>query len=123
MKQKLKLKTKILISSLINSFTVLTFIFFSPLEIYLGNISEFTFSIQQIWWILLVTGIIVIIVLDLIEIWLPEVLYVIILTLVFALGVGLYIQIVFLNGSMSSLTTDNVKFSSSVISNNVFISI
>ena len=121
MRQKLKLKTKILISSLINSFTVLTFIFFSPLEIYLGNISEFTFSIQQIWWILLVTGIIVIIVLDLIEIWLPEVLYVIILTLVFALGIGFYVQIVFLNGSMSSLTTDNVKFSTSVISNNVLI--
>lgn len=121
MKPKIQLKTKVIVSTLINSFTILTFIFFSPLEVYLGNIGQFTFSINQIWWLLLLVGIIMIGILDLIEIWLPDLLYAILLTIVFVLGVGLYAQILFLNGSMSSLTTNKVEYSSTVIQNNIII--
>ena len=36
------------------SFIFLTVCFFAPMEVYLGNYIDFSFSVRHIWWILLV---------------------------------------------------------------------
>ncbi len=112
-------KNKILLSVCVNAFLVLSLLFFAPLEIYLGNIAEFNFSFFQTWFMLLAASLIIIIFLVLIESILPKILFKLANLTAFALGLCCYIQAMFLNGKMSSLTGETYSFEQNLIVRNL----
>ena len=53
---KKELISKLVASVFVNIFFAFTLLFFSPLEVFMGNANEFVFSFGQIWWILLLVS-------------------------------------------------------------------
>ncbi len=121
MKDKKRLK-RFFGTLLTNSFFVLTVIFFSPMEVYLGNLIEFDFGVTQTWWILLATSLLIIAVATVFEFFVfPKKMLRAVNLLVFSFGVCFYIQSMFLNGKMISLTGDKANYSSKTILINALI--
>ena len=69
------LKQKIAFSVAVNAFAVLSVLFFAPLEIYLGNINEFNFPFNHIWWLLLAGCVILVAVGTAVECLFPDKLF------------------------------------------------
>lgn len=102
-------------------FTVFTIFFFSPLEIFLGNIIEFKFSATTATIILSVFSFGVAVALSCVVSLLPAKVLRPINLFVFALGVCTYLQSILLNGSMGSLTGDEHIYSSKLILSNIAV--
>ena len=112
---------KFLYSLTTSAFLVLSIAFFAPLEVYLGNIAEFTFSIQTIWWLLLLFSLLIVLIISFITMWLPDKLFRIVNSLIFAMGICCYIQTNFLNNQMSSLANDSVSYNKNTIIVNLIV--
>ena len=94
----------------VNLFLFLTVIFFSAMEVYVGNYNEFTFPFKQSWWIVLLFAFSVIIVFSILEVFISEKVVRWINVLAFALGICFYVQCMFLNGKMQTFTGENIVF-------------
>lgn len=102
------------------SFAIFTLLFFSPLEIILGNISNFQIFADSAVLILLAVCALSALVLSAILSFLPIKPLKILNITVFAISIGFYIQSLFLNNKLISLTGEEQVFSkSSVIINAV----
>ncbi len=103
--------TKLISSAFVNLFASLTVLFFSPTEVFLGNANEFIFSLSEFWHILLIYSLLVAAVLTAVSLALPKKASLFMNIFIFALGLGAYIQAMFLNGAMGSLTGDEDAYS------------
>ena len=104
-----------------NAFAVLSVLFFAPLEIYLGNINEFNFPFNHIWWLLLAGCVILVAVGTAVECLFPDKLFLASNAAVFALALCCYAQAMFLNGKMGTLTGENKVYGTGVIVTNLLI--
>ena len=105
----------------VNLFTVFTICFFSPMEIYLGNIVEFHFSANSAAIILAIFSLAVSIILSVIFAFLPPKVLRPVNLSVFSAGLCVYIQSMLLNGSMGSLTGEEDVYSPTLIIANIAI--
>ena len=101
---------KVLPVLFVNLFVFLTAAFFLPLEIYLGNYSEFTFAFENVWRIMLAFSLLSALILSVVESLLPEIVRSCILRLSIAAGICIYVQSMFMNGHLQELTGENVLF-------------
>lgn len=92
-------------------FLSLTAFFFSPLEVYLKNIAEFTFPAKHVWWIMGCFSIGSSVVYAAMSAFFPKKLSDILSRLFVGLGICIYIQSMFLNGSLQELNGENTVFS------------
>ncbi|MBN1181791.1 MAG: sulfatase-like hydrolase/transferase [Bacteroidales bacterium] len=90
-------KEMFLFSIAVNAFLVSTLLIFSPYEIFLNNAYSFAFSFLQFWWILALSGVLIILIVSSFYAFLPERLYKITITLEFGIALCFYIQSLFLN--------------------------
>ena len=105
----------------VNVFAVFTVCFFSPMEIYLGNIISFKFSASTAALILAVFSFAVSAILSVVVSFLPAKILRIVNLLVFSGGLCVYIQSLLLNGSVGSLTGDEHIYSSKLILSNIAV--
>lgn len=98
------------LSLCVNAFCALTVIFFSPLEVYYGNIIQFQFSIGEIWWILFGSAIALAAAATLVECLLPYTAALYLNAAAFGIGLCCYIQATFLNFKMGSLTGEKIAY-------------
>lgn len=104
-----------------NAFTALTVLFFSPLEVYLGNVLEFSFPFNNVWWIMLAAAAALAGVVSAVEMLLPERLFWPMNLTGFGVGLCCYVQAMFLNGQMNSLTGEGDVYSTATVVLNLFI--
>lgn len=104
----------LLIVALFFTFTVCVY---APLEMYVGNIAEFWFTIQDILWLVICINIIAFLLLGIVGVFLPLKIKKIYIALIFGLALCIYIQGNFLNqnfgvlnGANKDLSTYNFKF-------------
>ncbi len=112
---KKELISRLISSAFVNLFFAFTLLFFSPLEVFMGNANEFVFSLGQIWWILLLTAFAAAAILTVVALALPKTVSFLWNMLCFALGLCCYVQSMFLNGSMGSLTGDEDTYSDATV--------
>lgn len=106
----------------VNAFLALSVLFFAPMEIYLGNINEFAFPLNHVWWILLLACAVLTVGGGLLEFILPDRAFLAANVAVFALGLCCYIQSLALNGKMSSLTGEEENtFGTGLVIGNLLI--
>ena len=110
----LTLKKEMLILP-VNLFLLLTAAFFLPLEVYLGNYSEFTFAWKNVWQIMLAFSLLSVGALSLLECLIPEKICNFILRLSVAGGICIYAQSMFMNGQLQELTGESITFSSKTV--------
>ncbi len=113
--------SKLFLSVFVSIFFSFTLFFFSPLEIFLGNSNAFIFSLGNIWWVLFTMSLLFSAIITLLSLALPKTIAFIFDILIFALGICGYIQSLFLNGAMSSLTGDGDTYSNALINTNLII--
>lgn len=114
-------KQRFTFSLIVNSFTILSILFFAPLDLYLGNMVNFAFPFSSIWWVLLLVSSGLILIISSIETFLPDLLSFVSNLIIFILGMCCYIQSAFLNGNMTSLADGRIKYSSSIVDSNIII--
>lgn len=112
---------KLLSTACVVFFAVFTICFFSPLEIFLGNVIEFKFSPTSATAILAVASLSISIVLSLIISLLPPKLLRPTNLFIFSGGLCVYLQAILLNGSMGSLTGEDDVYSRGLIIGNLAI--
>lgn len=115
------LKQKIALVLSVNAFAVLSVLFFAPIEVYLGNIVEFSFPFDNVWWLLLVCSLLIVAVTGAVECLLPDKIFLGANLAVFGGGLCCYIQAMFLNGKMSTLTGGSQMYDKSVVLINLVI--
>lgn len=115
------LKQKLVLAVPVNAFAALSVLFFAPLEIYLGNINEFNFPFNHIWWILLLCSTLLAAGGTAVECLLPDRLFLIANIGIFALALCCYIQAMFLNGQMGTLTGETKTYGVGIILINLLI--
>lgn len=106
---------KLHIAFIVNLLLCLTAIFFSSMEVYLGNLAEFCFSAKHVWWVMLLTAILSAVCLAAIESLLPKKVLFAILTLTIAISICFYLQSLFLNGSLQEMTGEKVEYNNIVV--------
>lgn len=94
----------------INAFLVFTVLFFAPLEVYNGNVNEFSFSWRNIVIVMAGCSLILTIVGSLIESFIPKKIISFINAGVFGIGIMFYVQPLLLNGYMQSLTGEEATY-------------
>jgi len=105
----------------VNLFFFATILFFLPLEVFMGNVVEFAFPFANVWWIMLLLAVGCTLVLSLAESLLPRVVTAILHALTAAAGIACYVQSMFLNGKMVSLTGDDMQLTQGDITVNLII--
>ena len=106
---------------LCNLFLTLTVTFFSPMEVVLANVEEFFFPFGNVWWFQLLIALGECAVLTMIMWILPPKAGLIAGGISLALGLAAYIQAMFLNGSMVSLTGARMRLTQEQITWNLAI--
>ena len=89
---------------LCNLFLALTVAFFQPMEVVLANLQEFLFPFGNIWWLQLLVAAGVALILSLVMLLLPPRAGRIAASVSLGLGLACWVQAMFLNGGMVSLT-------------------
>ena len=115
------LKQKIALVLSVNAFVALSVLLFAPMEVYLGNINEFAFPFNHIWWLLLVCSVLITLVVGAVECLLPDKIFLAANIAVFAVGLCCYIQSLALNGQMGSLTGGEKVYGRSLVLVNLLI--
>lgn len=118
---KIEILQKLWLSLTVNVFTVFSILFFAPLEVFFGNINEFTFSFGDIWWILALSCTAVVTVLTAILCLLPKKVTVIIDLFIFGGGLCCYVQSMLLNGKMGTLTGVSDVYGNTTVTVNAII--
>ena len=106
---------------LCNLFLTLTVTFFSPMEVILANLQEFFFPFRNVWWFVLLIALGEALVLTLVMFILPATAGRIAAGISLGLGLAAYVQAMFLNGSMVSLTGERMKLTDSQVVVNLVI--
>ena len=96
-----------------NLFLMLTFLFFSPLEVIARNAGEFFFPLSNIWWFQLLVCLAGSLLLTLLMLLLPARAGLTVAAAILGLGLAAYVQILFLNGLIPSMTGKAIDISSS----------
>ncbi len=105
----------------VTAFTVFTLLFFSPLEIFLGNAVEFKFSMDIAAIILFVASLLISACVSALVSLLPIKALRPYNIIAFGIGLCAYFQSLFLNGSMGSLTGEEDRYSLTLIIVNLLI--
>ncbi len=95
----------------INAFVALTVGFFFPMETFLGNSNDFSFSFHHLWWFLPAVSLGMALIISLLEGLLPKKPLIWVGVAAFSLGFCYYIQAIALNGSMNSLAAERDVYS------------
>lgn len=106
---------------LCNLFTALTILFFAPLEVLLANVGEFFIPVANVWWLQLLLALVSALLVSGILLLLPFRVGLTIAGLSLAFGLASYIQILFMNGHMVSLTGERFDITAAGIRNNLII--
>ena len=106
---------------LCNLFTALTVLFFAPLEVLLANAGEFFVPFANVWWLQLLLALAAALLVSGILLLLPSRAGLTVAGLSLAFGLASYIQILFMNGHMVSLTGERFNITSAGIRNNLII--
>ena len=112
---------KLFSAASVSFFTVFSVLFFGPLEIFLGNIIEFKFAASTATAILGVLSFIVAAILSVGISFLPSKILRPINLVIFSGGLCVYVQSIFLNGHMISLTGDKTTYSTGLIVGNLAV--
>ena len=96
---------------IVNLFLFLTAAFYLPMEVYIGNYSEFTFAFENVWRIMLAFSLLSALILSAVESLLPGIVRNSILRLSIAVGICFYLQSMFMNNQLQELTGENIIFS------------
>ncbi len=112
---------KFLSSFIFSGFGIFTLLFFSPLEVYMGNPNDFRFFIDSALLILGLASLISTLLFSVIVSFLPTKVLKFINLSVFSLSLCYYIQAMFLNGSMSILEGDNFSVDTTMSVINILI--
>lgn len=99
----------------VNLFLFLTGMFFLPLEVYLGNYSEFTFAWQTVWPVMLAVSLLAVAAFTLLECLLPEKIRNFLLLASISFGICVYAQSMFMNGQLQELTGENIFFTQKTV--------
>ncbi len=110
---------KFIFTLFINFTALLTFLFFGPLEIFLGNAIEFSFSFNNVWWIMLLTSFGLSLIMALIESLFSAKVLMFFNAFAVSCALSCYIQTLLLNGSMGTLTGENDSYSNSLVIGNL----
>lgn len=102
-------KAKLFLSVLISFFFAFTIIVFAPYDMFFGNQADFIFSFSDFWWIIASFGIFVFVVLATVIYFLPGKLFVISALGVFGFTLCCYIQRMFLNLYITSMTGETLN--------------
>lgn len=102
-------KQKLLLAVEVNFFFVFTVFIFTPYDIFFGNRSDFVFGFVDFWWIVASFGLIVFIVFTAVLLMLPTGLFSNILSLIFSIIFCAYIQRMFLNFYITSMTGERLN--------------
>lgn len=97
-------KQKIYMAIVTAFFFVFTVIIFTPYDIYFANRADFVFGFADFWWIMASFGLLVFVVLTVAVALLPTKLFAAVLSLIFSLTLSAYIQRMFLNLFITSMT-------------------
>ena len=96
-----------------NLFLLLTTLFFSPLEVVARNAGEFFFPLSNVWWPQLLVCLAGALLLTLLMLLLPARAGLTVAAAMLGLGLAAYVQILFLNGLIPSMTGKAIDISSS----------
>ncbi len=105
----------------VNLLLCLTAVFFSSMEVYLGNISEFCFPAKHVWRIMLLMSFLIAFFLTTAESFLSERWLLAILILSEAVTLCFYFQSVFFNNHLQEMTGESLKFSDSLMCLNALV--
>ena len=105
-----KYSQKFVALAAVNLFFCLTTLFFSPMEVYMQNLSEFNFPIRHVWWIMLLFAAGIALITAAVEAMLPGKAVLPLSAVTAALGICFYVQMLFLNGRMMEMMGENVPF-------------
>ena len=102
-------------------FLTLTVTFFSPMEVVLMNAGEFNFPFENVWWFQLGIALAAGLLLSLVLLALPPRAGRIAAAVPLGLGLAAYVQAMFLNGAMVSLTGARMKLTDGERTGNLVI--
>ncbi len=83
---------------------VFSIIVFIPIETYLGNVVDFTFEFSDFWWIIAVEGVVLLIAMVITEMLFKGKAFNFVLAIVLGVTLAGYVQSMFLNGMMDTMT-------------------
>ena len=106
---------------LCNLFASLTVLFFSPMEVILANAGEFFFPFANVWWFQLLVALAAALLLTGLFCLLPSRAGLVASALSLGFGLAAYVQVLFMNGHMVSLTGERFDITSAGIRNNLII--
>ena len=106
---------------LCNLFTALTVLFFAPLEVLLANAGEFFVPFGNVWWLQLLLALLAALLFSGILMLLPARAGLTVAGLSLAFGLASYLQVLFMNGHMVSLTGERFDITPAGIRNNLII--
>jgi len=112
---------KFLSSVIFSGFGIFTLLFFSPLEVYVGNPSDFRFFIDNAVIILGTASLVLTLLFSCVVSFLPTKLLKLLNLIIFSLSLCYYFQALFLNGSMSILTGESFSVATSTVIVNILI--
>lgn len=101
--------TKLFLSILVSFFFAFTIIVFVPYDMFFGNQSEFLFGFSDFWWIMASFGLLVFALLTVVLMVLPARIFAISLSLVFSLTFCAYLQRMFMNLYVTSMTGESLN--------------
>lgn len=107
-------KQDIFLAFSVNLFFAFTLILFGPFEIFISNTNDFSFTLSDFGWMLLLAALIFILLMTVVSMLFHGILYKLIVLLPFSFTLCCYVQTMFLNGKMQALGNGSVEFSSSV---------
>lgn len=99
-------KAKLLTALCCNLFFFALLLVFSPLEVFVGNVNEFKFPLDNVWWIMLLTALCATGMLTALEMLLPASWALLANAATAGLGLCCYVQTMFLNGKMVSMDVE-----------------
>lgn len=114
-------KRKAVFACSVTLFTVFTLLFYAPLEVYLGNITDFNIPFRYVWRILLGAAALGTVALSLVQMLLPERVFWGVSLTVFGLGLCSYVQAIFLNAQMGTLTGEDEIYGTALVVVNLLI--
>lgn len=108
-------------ATLVSLAFVFSVIVFIPYEIYLGNVGDFAFEFSKFWWIIAIEAVAVLAAMIVVELLFKGKAFNVVLSLVFGVTLAGYVQSMFLNGLMDTMTGDVATWSGSQVIVNLII--
>lgn len=110
-----------ILSGVVNFFFAFTICIFAPFEIYLTNTADFSYSLKEIWWVVIGTALGYLVLSVAFSMILKGIGFEYFILGVFSFTFCAYIQVMFLNGAMKSLTGERIIWQNSLVAGNLFL--